>query len=303
MKIIGRKSIDIAVQALSRGDLVAFPTETVYGLGGNAYNSEAVSKIFLYKNRPQLNPINVCYPSFEKAMNDVEVTDLAMSFAEKFLPGAVTLILKKKSTSKISLLCYAERETLGIRIPNHPLALELLNALDFPLAAPSANRSSELSTTTPQSVYTSLKDCSNLIILNGGKCKLGIESTIIDLSTNKAIILRQGAVTIEEIKEKCNVIPVIANESYKKHYYPKKTIVMNAKSVNSNDALLAFGKPIKGAKYCLNLSYKANLLEAAQNFFSMLRKLDDTDANRICIMPIPDIGIGKALNNRLLSSQ
>lgn len=302
MKILDRLHLNQVVDELRNDGVVAFPTDTVYGLGANAYSDSAVAKIFQYKNRPSFNPISVCYPNLDRAESDVEINKFAMIFAEKFLPGALTLVLKRKDTSKISWLCSAGKETIGIRVPNNNLAIELLEKLDFPLAAPSANRSSELSTTSAQEVMSSLSNATDLTILDGGLCSLGIESTIVDLSDNDIKILRQGAISVEEIADKCGVDPKLCLRAEAKHYYPKKQIIMNCEDVKENDALLAFGQPIAKTKYCLNLSESENLTEAAQNFFSMLRKLDNTNADRICVMSIPSVGIGCAINDRLKRS-
>ncbi len=300
MKIIKAGDLNFACEVLRSGGLLAFPTDTVYGLGGDAYSDEVVTKIFQSKNRSPFNPVSVCYPSFCKAYLDVEINSKAKLLAEKFFPGALTVVLKKKINSKVSWICSAGGDTLGIRVPNNPIALSLLERLDFPLAAPSANASSELSTTTAQSVCESLKSCENLVILDGGICNLGIESTIVDLSVeSKPKILRRGAISQEEIEEKCGFKLIEANHSEFSHYKPKKPIIINVHQVGKKDALLAFGDPIFGAKYCLNLSSNSNLTEAAKNLFLMLRKLDATDAEKICVMPIPKIGIGTAINDKL----
>ena len=308
MKIITADSagvLDFACEILRNDGLVAFPTETVYGLGGNAYSDKAVAEIFRCKKRPSINPVSVCYSSFFKASRDVEINAKAELLAKKFLPGALTIVLKKRTDSKISPLCSAGRNTVGIRVPDNPTALSLLEKLDFPLAAPSANRSSELSTTTAQSVCESLKNCEDLVILDGGDCNLGIESTIVDLSEeNHPKILRKGAISQEEIERKCG-FKLISAESGRletpklSHYKPAKPIVINVRKIEEGDALLAFGNPISGAKYCLNLSKSEDITEAAKNLFSMLRKLDSTDAQRICVMPIPNTGIGSSINDRL----
>ncbi|MBO4405956.1 MAG: threonylcarbamoyl-AMP synthase [Alphaproteobacteria bacterium] len=321
MKIIaasGVSSLDFACEVLGNDGLVAFPTETVYGLGGNAYSDKAVAEIFRCKNRPFSNPVSVCYSSFFAISRDVEVNAKARLLAEEFLPGALTIVLRKRTDSKISRLCSAGGDTVGIRVPNNPVALNLLKKLDFPLAAPSANTSSELSTTTAQSVCESLKNYENLVILDGGPCNLGIESTIIDLSEeNRPKILRKGAISQEEIERKCGFKLVAAGiqkivgtqisagtgrtveVSRLSHYKPVKPIVINVRKIEEGDALLAFGNPIPGAKYCLNLSENSDLAEAAKNLFFMLRKLDSTDARRICVMPIPNTEIGAAINDRL----
>lgn len=303
MKIISAGDLNFACEVLQKNLLLAFPTETVYGLGGNAYSDEAVASIFQAKNRPSFKPISVCYSSFSKAFQDVEINKKAEILAKEFLPGALTIILKRRTYSQISWLCSAGSDTIGIRVPDNSIALSLLKNLDFPLAAPSANASSELSTTTPQDVCESLKHCEDLVILDGGICNLGIESTIVDLSEeNQPKILRKGAISQEEIENKCGFKLVATNNHNSGHYKPEKPVITNVQNVEKEDALLAFGNPIPNAKYCLNLSKDSNLTEAAKNLFSMLRELDSTDAQRICVMTIPNIGLGIAINDRLQKS-
>lgn len=299
MKFITAGDIDFACQVLKRGELLAFPTDTVYGVGGNAFSDDVVFKIFQCKHRSRFNPISVCYPSFYKSSEDVEINEKAEILADNFLPGALTIILKRTVKSRISWLCSAGKESVGIRVPDNPVAISLLNKLDFPLAAPSANRSSELTPTTAQAVRESLKYYEKLVILDAGKCNFGIESTIVDLSGDCPKILRKGAISREEIEDECKFRLIVESNSKFNHYKPKKYLRINVSQVGENDALLAFGNPINGAKYCLNLSESSDLSEAAKNLFSMLRDLDSTDADKICVMPIPDIGIGQAINDRL----
>lgn len=300
MKVLHAGELNLACDLLKNNQIVAFPTDTVYGLGGNAYSDEAVATLYRCKKRPQLNPVSVCYSSFDKVDLDVEVTKEAMLLADYFLPGALTLILKRKSNSKISWLCSAGKNSLGIRVPNNSIALSLLKNLEFPLAAPSANQSSELSTTTAIDVYNSLKDYEQLTVLDGGTCKVGIESTIVDLTGPRPKILREGAIPKEEIEATCGFNLIVETNQKLRHYKPRKPVYINVHEINcNNSALLAFGPPLTGAKYCLNLSPNSNLMEAAKNLFSMLRSLDSTDANQICVMPIPNEGIGQAINDRL----
>ena len=297
-----QENISFAAEALFHGDLVAFPTETVYGLGGNACDDAAVTKIFQYKGRPQFNPVSVCYANIDAAAKDVELTKLAETLAECFLPGPLTIVLKRKENSRLSWLCSAGQDTIGVRIPDSEVATALLSAIPFPLAAPSANRSSELSPTTAQAVSDSLKANENLVIFDGGQCKVGIESTIIDLSTSTPKLIRVGAISSEEIEEKCGIRLEKGKSlaASAKHYVPNKPLIMNATSAESDDALLAFGILFSNScKYMLNLSPTADLTEAATNFFCMLHELDKTDAKRICVMPIPSHGIGAAINEKL----
>jgi L-threonylcarbamoyladenylate synthase len=216
--------------------------------------------------------------------------------------------LKRKPKSKISLLCSAGTDTIGIRVPANAIALKLLSMIPFPLAAPSANKSTKLSPTNATDVSESLKENGNLTILDGGQCEIGVESTIIDCSGDKLCILRPGAISEKEILEECNLplskINKLHNSSDKlKHYTTQKSIILNVSSINKDDALLAFGKPIENqCKYILNLSEKCDLTEAAANLFKMLHELDKTNAARICVMPIPSTGAGIAINDRLLKA-
>ncbi|MDR0632439.1 MAG: threonylcarbamoyl-AMP synthase [Holosporaceae bacterium] len=192
------ESIKYVADVLVRGGVAAFPTETVYGLGGNAHCDKSISEIFLRKGRPESKPLNICYSSFEKVFDDVEINDRALVLAKKFLPGPLTIVLKRRSSSKLSQLCTGGLETMGVRIPSDPVAAKLLAQLPFPLAAPSANKSACPSSITAQQVSDSLKDNKNLIILDGGPCSIGIESTIVDLVENK--IIRIGAISATEIE-------------------------------------------------------------------------------------------------------
>ena len=299
-KLISSKNIDTAVDILSNGGLVAFPTETVYGLGGNAYSDKTVASIFSCKKRSEFNPLSVCYKNLESAATDVEITDYAHCIAENFMPGPITLVLKRKVGTNLSLLCSAGLDTIGIRIPSNSIALDLLSHLNFPLAAPSANTSGKLSHTTSEAVN---EDLDNVAIIDGGKCNFGIESTIIDCSGEELLIRRQGAITADELAKKCGfLMKKIKFEEKIKKFMLKKPVILNATSINYNDALLAFGEPIRfSCQKTLNLSKNADLNEAAANLFSMLQELDNSDAARICVMSIPNTGIGKAINNRLIS--
>lgn len=203
-----RIDINEAMGVLMAGGVVAYPTETVYGLGANAYSDKAVSAVFSCKGRTESNPVSVAYPTFDAAYDDVEVNDLALCIATHFLPGPVTIILRRKPTSKISLLCSAGTDTVGIRVPAHPVALDLLKHLPFPLTASSANKSGKASCTTSDMVAKDLKE---VLVLDGGKCPLRIASTVVDCSISfsgaanfikNLIIRRQGVISVNEILEK-----------------------------------------------------------------------------------------------------
>jgi L-threonylcarbamoyladenylate synthase len=300
-----------SARMLASGELVAFPTETVYGLAGNAYNDAAVAKVFVYKNRSEFNPLSVCYRSLEEVGADLVVTDDAVLLSRHFLPGPITILLARKPSSKLSLLCSAGTNVVGVRIPSNRVAMKLLSAVSFPLTAPSANRSAKLSPTTAQMASESLKDNEKLIILDGGQCDVGIESTGVDCSGEKPRIVRPGAISKQQISEKCHFV-FDDDDAFRKNphnrslghsgnfFYCTKEIVMNATKADASDALLAFGEPFENrCRHVMNLSVGRDLEEAAANFFSMLHELDKTDLARICVMPIPNIGIGQAINDRL----
>ncbi|MDR2682056.1 MAG: threonylcarbamoyl-AMP synthase [Holosporaceae bacterium] len=301
------ENIQRAAEKLAKGNLVVFPTETVYGLGGNAYDDNAVAQIFSCKNRPEFNPLSVCYGSLKQASADVFIDEKARLLANFFLPGPITLLLKKKPDAKLSWLCSAGLETVGIRVPDHPVAQALLAYLPFPLAAPSANQSGRISPTSAADVVDAM-ETESLCIIDGGPCKIGIESTILDLTGSSPIIVRLGAIGKDEISAKCsclfsqNNLENNSNAPTKqlKHYAPRKKIVLNCGTADKSDALLAFGTPFSNeCAHVLNLSVNGDLREAAANLFAMIRQLDKTDARHICVMPIPNIGIGISINDRL----
>jgi L-threonylcarbamoyladenylate synthase len=189
--------IDRVAEVLVNGEIAIFPTETLYALGGNAYDDSVVAKIYICKGRPRSKPLSVCYSSFDKVYEDLEVDKKAEILAKKFLPGPLTMILKRRIGTRISKLCSFKFETVGIRIPANKVAIDLLKKLPFPLTAPSANQSSQPSAITADQASDSLKTEKDLIVLDGGKCSVGIESTIVDLIQNK--IIRIGAIPPEEI--------------------------------------------------------------------------------------------------------
>ncbi|MDR2068077.1 MAG: threonylcarbamoyl-AMP synthase [Holosporaceae bacterium] len=306
MHVIARPTednLERALDVLSEGGLVVFPTETVYGLGGNAYDDSVVAKIFQYKNRSEFSPLSVCYASLEAAGDDVVINARARLLAEKFLPGPVTVILKRRANSRLSWLCSSGLETIGVRIPSHDTLRYLLERLPFPLAAPSANRSAELSSTTALDVSRSLSANGELFILDGGRSQLGIESTILDLTSEKIKVLRMGAANLDEISAKCDFQLAMEDGSSSKpatHYRPKKKVVINASFVPETCGLLAFGEPFPNkCRRLMNLSRSENLQEAAANLFFMLRKLDETNIDAIYVMPIPQRDVGIVINDRL----
>lgn len=307
------KNIDLAKKILESGDLVAIPTETVYGLAGNAFDENAITKIFETKNRPFFDPLIVhTYSVSEFKHLAIDIPNLAFKLAEKFCPGPLTFILKK--SKKIPLLATAGNETVGVRIPNHSLTLELLQKINFPLAAPSANPFGYVSPTNPFHVENQLGNKLKYI-LDGGNCKIGIESTIVDLSLEKPIILRLGGLEIEAIEETIKQkIQVKTSSSNPKapgmlsvHYAPKKKVILgeiesNLKKFHAKKiAILAFQKTYSSVNksHQIQLSKNGNLKEAAKNLFSALRKFDEMDIEYILTENLPDEGLGKAINDRL----
>lgn len=303
---------------MQNGGLVAFPTETVYGLGANALDDKAVARIFEAKGRPQFNPLIVHFAKKEKAFSHVEANDLAQELAESFWPGPLTMIMHRRNKCAISELASAGLPTLAVRVPEHDLARELLEEANIPVAAPSANRSGNISPTSPQHVAESLGDRIEMI-LAGGSCQIGLESTVIDLSSEKPVILRPGAITAEDIERVTGQTIEYDMGNHEKprspgqllrHYAPNASLRLNAVEIEPEEALLAFGSlkfmGIRGGGSARdlsedklqNLSETGDLVEAAANLFNMLRTLDKQN-ERIAVMPIPEHGLGMAINDRL----
>jgi L-threonylcarbamoyladenylate synthase len=290
-----------AAAAIRAGRLVAFPTETVYGLGADAGDDHAVAAIFAAKERPRFNPLIVHVQDMATAKRLVEFTPAARWLAEQFWPGALTLVLPRRADARLSLLVSAGLDTVAIRVPDQPTAQKLLAAAQVPIAAPSANASGEVSPTTAEHVRESLGNKVDLI-LDDGPTRLGLESTVIGFEGKKAILLRPGAVPrmrIEAITGPLGrpVDDTIASPGQlASHYAPDAKVRLNALSAAPGEVLLAFG-PAAGA--ARNLSPKGNLEEAAANLFAMLRSLDAMHPRAIAVMPIPDHGLGEAINDRL----
>jgi L-threonylcarbamoyladenylate synthase len=292
-----------AAAMLRSGRLVAFPTETVYGLGANASDDKAVAAVFAAKGRPQFNPLIVHLPGVVAAMMLVRFDDRAQTLARKFWPGPLTLVLRRKDDCPISLLAGAGLDTLAVRVPAHPIAQQLLAAAGIPLAAPSANRSGAVSPTTADHVAGSLGAAVDLI-LDGGACRVGIESTVIDLSSDRPTLLRPGGIAAEEIEAVIGPLGAAGKGGaprspgmMERHYATERPLRMNATDGRPGEALLAFGP---GApQNALNLSAAGDLVEAAANLFAHLHALDRPGVTGIAVMPIPETGLGRAINDRL----
>ncbi len=294
-----------AKKNMENNNVIGIPTETVYGLAGNAYSNISVKKIFKLKRRPAFNPLIIHFKNFNDLKNDVMVNTNFKKLYNAFCPGPITFILKKKKKSRISKIATAGKETIAVRIPRHKVARNLLGILKFPLAAPSANISSKLSPTSAKDV---LEEFGNKIkfILDGGQCKIGLESTILDL-TGKPSVLRPGSITIEKIqrilkkkiKIKKNLKKIKAPGQLKLHYSPGIPVKMNRKNIEKHQALIGFGKKFKVGKNYFNLSKKGNLKEAANNLYKTMRKIRKRNFKSIAVVKIPNTEIGYAINDRL----
>ena len=298
------EGIEAAADAFKAGKLVAFPTETVYGLGADATNDLAVAKIFDVKGRPHFNPLIVHLPDIESAAPIARFDKHAETLAYEFWPGALTLVLPRLEGTAVSLLASAGLPTVAIRIPAHEGARALLRAAGCPIAAPSANRSGHISPTTAQHVSEVFGD-EVAIILDGGPCRIGVESTVLDLSSGDPILLRPGGVAIEELEQQLGrTLPTADLKDNKPrgpgmagpHYQPSIPLHLDATTLRPGEALLGFG-PTEDAT--LNLSETGDLHEAAANLFAHLHALDRGDFSAIATMPVPDHGLGRAINDRL----
>ena len=290
---------------LDNNECVAIPTETVYGLAGNAYSSNAVKKIFKLKKRPFFNPLIVHYAKIKDLQKDCEINEYFIKLYKKFCPGPLTFVLKLKKKSQISKYVINKKKTLAVRFPKHSITRLLLKSLDYPLAAPSANLSTKVSAVEPTHIN---EDFGNKIkfILKGKRSKIGIESTIIDL-TNKPKILRLGGLEIEKIEKeiktklhfKLNPKKISAPGQLKLHYSPGLPIKLNVKNANDNVAHILISKRKNDKKNFFYLSKKSDLKEAAKNLYSILRKIKKDGFKRIAVEKIPKIGLGLSINDRL----
>ncbi len=306
-------NIAAAAESLRRGDLVAFPTETVYGLGADATNSRAVARVFEAKGRPRFNPLIAHVADIASAERIAFFPPHARKLAEAFWPGPLTLVLRRRPTAKISDFVTVGLETIAVRVPAHPVALALLAAAEIPIAAPSANRSGHVSPTLASHVIDDLGDVP-AFILDGGPTAHGLESTILDASEPDVVQLRAGALDAEAIERVLGarirraaeaVDPAtgerpIAPGQLASHYAPGAPLRLDAGDVRPGEALLAFGPGVpRHDGPTINLSPSGDLVEAGANLFAALRTLDAAHPTAIAVMPIPDAGIGEAINDRL----
>jgi L-threonylcarbamoyladenylate synthase len=301
-----------AADLLRAGRLVAFGTETVYGLGADATNPQAVASIFEAKGRPRFNPLICHYPSAGSAFQHVIAGERAQLVGGAFWPGPLTLVLLRQSDCPVALLTGAGLDTLAVRVPGHVVSLSLLRSVGRPIAAPSANRSGQVSPTSARHVLDGLAGRIEAV-LDSGPCNVGVESTVLDLSGSNPVLLRPGGVTIDDLEARIGPIlrrtPQAAGDELRSpglmvsHYAPTLPVRLDATSVADNEALLAFGPPLPGARCVFQLSESRRSSEAAARLFEGLRRLDaeglQSGAKRIAVMPVPESGLGAAINDRL----
>ena len=307
-----RGAIDVCARCLAGGGLVAFPTETVYGLGCDATNAQAIARLYLAKGRPSFNPLIAHVADLDAARKIARFDADAEKLAQKFWPGPLTLVLPKAAACNVAELATAGLDTIAVRVPSHPFARKLVAAFGKPIVAPSANRSGHVSPTSAAHVRSDLAGRIDLIA-DGGPTEVGVESTIVGCFET-AILLRPGGVPRAAIEtalgHKLADLPAeqttsqpLAPGLLTSHYAPRAAVRLNATRVGPGEALLAFGpNAIAGsdqAAVALNLSPRGDLTEAAANLFGHLRALDAKGAKRIAVMPIPETGLGEAINDRL----
>lgn len=298
-----QQEIERAAALLRDGKLCAFPTETVYGLGADATNADAVLSIYETKGRPRFNPLIIHVADLDMAQNFAEFSPLALRLATLW-PGPLTIVLPQKPGNGLADVATAGLSTVAIRIPDHPLARALLRATGRPLAAPSANPSGKLSPTTAAQVRRGFAGA--VPVLDGGPCKAGVESTIIAIDGDRLVQLRAGAMPREEIEAAMGMIVDLASKDAKiaapgmllSHYAPEARIRLNTQP-QSGEAYLAFGPNADFDGPTRNLSPSGDLREAARNLFSMLHELDATGLATIAVAPVPHTGLGEAINDRL----
>jgi L-threonylcarbamoyladenylate synthase len=300
--------LDRAAELLRAGKLVAFPTETVYGLGADATNDRAVAAIFAAKGRPTFNPLIIHVVDIATARRLVRFDTRAETLASHFWPGPLSLVLPRTPSCPVSLLASAGLDTLAIRIPGHPLPRALIRAVGRPIAAPSANRSGRVSPTTAAHVLDEL-DGRIAAVMDGGPCRVGLESTVLDLTGARPVLLRPGGVTREAITEIIGPVALAGCGDAAQprspgllttHYAPTLPLRLDARDVQDGEVLLAFGKRApNGAKRVQWLSRTGDLVETAANLFAALRAADRPEFSGIAVMPIPEEGLGAAINDRL----
>ncbi len=313
---IAPETIAEAARLMRAGALVAFPTETVYGLGADATSGAAVASVFEAKGRPHFNPLIVHLAEAGEAATLVRMDPRTEALANAFWPGPLSMVLPRLPDCPVSLLAGAGLDTLAVRVPESVIARDLIAAAGVPVAAPSANRSGEVSPTTAAHVRDSLGD-RVAMVLDGGPCDVGVESTVIDMTRTPPVVLRPGGVTVEALEEALgrvehgslfddmarqaggvdNLQTLRSPGLLLSHYAPRLPVRLDANAAAPGEALLGFGPD--APKSAHNLSPAGDLREAAANLFAMLRNLDSSESTGIAVMPIPEQGLGRAINDRL----
>ena len=299
-----KKILSKTIKNLNKDKIMGLPTETVYGLGGNAYSKKAIKKIFDLKKRPKFNPLIVHYYNLSRAKKDVVINEEFKKLYKRFCPGPITFILNKKDSSKIHTLASAELRTIAIRFPGHKVVRSILKKLNYPLAMPSANRSSRISPVNSVDVYEEFRK--KIIIIDGGNCKIGIESTVIDL-TSSPKILRPGIINktqIEKIlkmklKKTKLTKKIISPGILKKHYSPGIPVKINQTKYDGKSAYIYLGSKFKNKKNFFSLSKRSNLNEAASNLYKTFRIIKKKGYKKIQIQKIPFKRSGIAINDRI----
>lgn len=302
---VSDKEIAGAAEVLKAGELVAFPTETVYGLGADATSDHAVAKVYAAKGRPRFNPLITHVPCLDEALRLGVFNGLARAVARAFWPGPLTIVVNRAEPSPVSLLASAGLASIALRVPAHDVASRLLRAAGRPIVAPSANPSGRLSPTTAEHVRLALGG-KVAVILDGGPCPVGLESTIIDCRDGRAALLRPGAISRSDIETELGTSvsqggdeeQPVAPGQLQSHYAPAAKLRLNAEAPRNGEAFLAFG-PSATRPRSLNLSPAGDVVEAAANLFRMLHALDAMKPTAIAVAAIPHNGLGEAINDRL----
>jgi L-threonylcarbamoyladenylate synthase len=301
--MVSATTISEAARTLREGGLVAFPTETVYGLGADATNDQAVARIFAAKSRPEINPLISHLATADEAESYGRFSESARKLARAFWPGPLTLVVERSAGCKISQLCSAGLDSVALRVPNHPVALALLKEVRRPVAAPSANRSGRISPTTAEHVRRSLGGAVDMIV-DGGRCRVGLESTVVQFDGKAVRLLRPGGLPRQEIERVLGQrldTPKPGTTLHSpglldSHYAPHAGLRLNAIEPIVGESYIGFGKHAFGPH---SLSKTGDLIEAAANLFKVLHEVDALNPGRIAVAPIPVHGLGEAINDRL----
>lgn len=297
--------IAAAAAALQRGELAAFPTETVYGLGADASNDRAVALVYAAKGRPAFNPLIVHVADAEAGFKLGDFPEMAKILARRFWPGPLTIVVARAASCPVSLLASAGLSSIAIRVPNHPVALELLRRFGKPVVGPSANPSGKVSPTTAEHVRRHMGG-KVAIVLDGGRCKVGVESSVVSFLDGAPKLLRPGGVSRGEIEQTIGMALAVESHAARphapgqlpSHYAPRAEIRLHAEAPRAGEAYLGFGPLHAHGPYTLSAS--GDLVEAAASLFRLLHDIDATGAKAIAVAPIPHHGLGEAINDRLM---